>query len=71
VPVYSDINYIPTKWLAPKIELLKKYISDITEDLPESIIKKYDFISKKEAVYKVHFPKNKNDIELAKYRLSY
>ncbi|MBT3726791.1 hypothetical protein HOG21_03705 [bacterium] len=43
---------------------LKKYISDITEDLPEKIIKKYDFISKKEAIYKVHFPRNKHDIEL-------
>jgi ATP-dependent DNA helicase RecG len=71
VAIYSDINYIPSKWLAPKIELLKKYISEITEDLPESIIKKYDFISKKEAVYKVHFPRNKHDIEIAKYRLAY
>ena len=71
VPIYSDINYIPSKWLAPKIELLKKYISEITEDLPENIIKKYDFISKKEAVYKVHFPRNKHDIEIAKYRLAY
>jgi ATP-dependent DNA helicase RecG len=57
--------------LAPKIELLKRYITDISEDLPENIIKKYNFISKKEAVYKIHFPKNKNDIEQAKYRLAY
>jgi ATP-dependent DNA helicase RecG len=53
------------------MELLKKYISEIQDDLPESIIKKYNFIDKKEAVYKVHFPKNKYDIELAKYRLAY
>ena len=71
VPVYSDINYIPTKWTAWKIVKLKKYISDITEDLPEKIIKKYDFISKKEAIYKVHFPRNKHDIELWQYRLAY
>jgi len=71
VSIYSDINYIPSKWIAPKIELLKKYISEITEDLPKNIIKKYDFISKKEAVYKIHFPKNKNDIEIAKFRLAY
>lgn len=71
VPVYSDINYIPSKWTAWKIELLKKYVSDIVDELPESIIKKYNFISKKEAVYKIHFPKNKHDIELAKYRLAY
>ncbi len=71
VPVYSDINYIPSKWTSWKIELLKKYISEIVEDIPENIIKKYNFIPKKEAVYKIHFPKNKNDIEQAKYRLAY
>lgn len=71
VPVYSDINYIPSKWTIWKIWLLKKYIEEIQEDLPENIIKKYNFISKKEAVYKIHFPQNKNDIELAKYRLAY
>jgi ATP-dependent DNA helicase RecG len=51
--------------------LLKKYISEIVEDLPENIIKKYDFISKKEAVYKIHFPRNKNDLEISKFRLAY
>ena len=71
VPVYSDLNYIPSKWTAPKIDLLKKYIWDITENLPENILEKYDFISRKEAFYKIHFPKNKNDIEQAKYRLAY
>ena len=71
VSIYSDINYIPSKWTSKKIELLKKEISNIDEDLPETIIKKYNFISKKEAVYKIHFPQNKHDLELAKYRLSY
>jgi ATP-dependent DNA helicase RecG len=39
--------------------------------LPEEIIKKYGFIPKKEAYYKLHFPKTQNDIELAKTRLAY
>lgn len=71
VPIYSDLNYIPTKWISPKIKLLEKYISEIKEVLPEQIIKKYDFISRKEAFYKIHFPQNKFDIEVAKYRLAY
>lgn len=71
VPVYSDLNYIPSKWTVGKIELLKQYISDITENLPENILEKYDFISRKEAFYKIHFPRNKNEIEQAKYRLAY
>jgi ATP-dependent DNA helicase RecG len=51
--------------------LLEKYITEITEILPIEIIKKYDFISRKEAFYKVHFPRNKVDIEISKYRLAY
>jgi len=71
VPIYSDLNYIPSKWIIGKIKLLKVYIKDYKEILPESIVKKYWFISRGEAIYKIHFPKNKNDIEIAKYRLSY
>lgn len=71
VPIYPELNYIPSKWLNSKMDLLKKYISDTEEKLPESIVKKYDFISRAEAIYKIHFPKNKHDIEVAKYRLAY
>lgn len=71
VPIYPEINYIPSKWIEWKIFLLKNFVKDITEDLPEQIIKKYNFISKRDAVYRVHFPKNKQDIEQAEYRLAY
>ncbi len=71
VPVYPDLNYIPSKWLASKMELLKKYFSEIEEVLPENIIKKYNFIARKEAFYKIHFPKNNHDIDVAKHRLAY
>lgn len=71
VPIYPDLNYIPSKWTSWKIVLLKKYIEEIWETLPEEIVKKYEFIPRKEAYYKIHFPKNKHDIEVAKYRLAY
>ena len=71
VPIYSDINYIPSKWTSWKIELLKSFVWDYTEKLPEHIVEKYGFVSKAEATHKIHFPKNKNDIEVAKYRLWY
>jgi len=38
VPVYSDINYIPSKWTQPKIKNLEKYIWEYPETLPENII---------------------------------
>jgi len=73
VPIYSELNYIPSKWIKSKIEILKKYINsdNFKENLPEKIIKKYNFIPRAEAIYKIHFPKNSLDIELAKNRLSY
>lgn len=71
VPIYSDLNYIPSKWIESKMELLQSYTKDIEEDLPKEIIKKYDFISKRDAVYKIHFPANQLDIDIAKHRLAY
>jgi hypothetical protein len=47
VPLYSDINYIPSKWTSGKIELLKKYISASDQGvLPEHLVDKYNFISR-------------------------
>lgn len=71
VPVYSDVNYIPWSWIAWKMEHLKLYTKYFTETLPEKIINKYNFISKSQAIYLLHFPKTKQDFENAKYRLAY
>lgn len=71
VPVYPDINYVPWTWIATKIPLLKEYFLEIKETLPLDIIKKYKFISKSEALIKLHFPQNKMEIEEAKFRLAY
>lgn len=71
VPIYSDINYLPGHWIAGKMPLLKQYFSDVWEVLPEEIIKKYNFIPRKEAYFKLHFPKNQDDINEAKRRLAY
>lgn len=71
VPIYPDLNYIPGKWIEWKMELLAKYIDYIDETLPEDIIKKYNFISKKEAYKLLHFPKTKSDYEKARFRLGY
>lgn len=71
MPVYPDLNYIPGRWLDNKIELLRQYIREIPEELPEHIIEKYNFVSKAKAFDLIHFPKNTDDIERAKARLAY
>ncbi|NUJ98133.1 GNAT family N-acetyltransferase [Candidatus Gracilibacteria bacterium] len=71
VPIYPDANYIPGKWIESKMELLKNYFEEIQENLPLEILKKYNFLPRKEAFLKIHFPKNKLDISQAKERLAY
>ena len=53
------------------MELLTKYFATVSETLPKEIIEKYQFIDKKTALWKIHFPKNKHDIAVAKERLAY
>ena len=71
VSIYSDAQYIPGRWIESKMWNLEKYISSIEENLPEDIIRKYHFISRQEAFYKIHFPKNSHDVDIAKERLAY
>lgn len=71
VPIYSDVQYIPGSWITSKIEYVKQYCQYFPETLPKEIIDKYNFISKADAVYKIHFPQSKKDIEIAKFRLAY
>ena len=71
VPIYSDAQYIPGKWIESKMWNLEKYITEIPENLPDEILKKYNFIGRKQAFYKIHFPKNSHDVDVAKARLAY
>lgn len=71
IPVYSDFNYIPGTWIASKMKYVRNFIKEIPETLPENIINKYNFISKSQAIEKLHFPKTKHDFEIARERLAY
>ncbi len=58
----------------PKI---KRYLDEIINEvepinyLPEELIKKYNFITKKEAILEVHYPHNLKKLSLARKRLKY
>lgn len=71
VPIYSDAQYIPGRWIESKMGNLEKYIAEIPENLPQHLIKKYKFMSRKQAFHAVHFPKNSHDLDAAKIRLAY
>ena len=37
LPVYSDVNYIPGNWIREKMSLLRGFISEFSDDVPETI----------------------------------
>lgn len=51
--------------------LFDKASSDIVENIPKMILEKYKLISRKEALFKIHFPKNENDIKESRRRLKF
>lgn len=69
VPVYSDINYISGAWIRDKMVLLKNFINEIPDDIPDEIRSEKGFRKKKENVFSIHFPRDKADFERARVEL--
>ena len=69
-PIYNQTKGISSKWLRSRIKNL--LLNTIIEDpLPQEIKEKYDLLDKKEALEKLHFPANFEDIKKAKKRLGF
>ena len=68
-PVYHLTNGITNQALSKIIINALKY--DSIDNIPKYYINKYKFISKKDALNKIHMPKNSKDINEAKDRLIY
>ncbi len=71
VPVYSDLNYISGIWIHEKILLLREFISEIPDEIPESIRRKKWMRLKCENIAAIHFPASIEDFERAKQELWY
>lgn len=72
VSIYPETDGVSSKWLRGKVDtVLKKLCPPIHEFLPQLILDKYDLISLKDALVKIHFPKSINDIQIAKKRLAF
>ncbi len=71
-PFYPETAGITSKWLRSRITWLKPYIEKIVHDkLPEEVLKKYDLVNLKNAVEKIHFAKDFDEIEIARKRLAF
>lgn len=50
---------------------LKEFLECVSDPISSSIIKKYNFIDLKKAIYYIHFPTSNEDIDLARKRLAF
>ncbi|MCR5150419.1 MAG: ATP-dependent DNA helicase RecG [Clostridiales bacterium] len=70
-PVYRQTAGLSSKIIQSAVKNAFDSLDDIEEPLPEEIVRKYSFISKKNALYCMHFPKDDSQLERAKKRLAY
>lgn len=69
-PIYPETYGVSSKWLRARIKPLRRFIPELIEDfIPGNILKKEELISLTEAIEKIHFPTDVEDIKLAQTRL--
>jgi ATP-dependent DNA helicase RecG len=71
IAVYPETSGLSSKWFRKTIQSnLNNLIKDVTETLPEKIIKEHNLISLKLALYQVHLPSTINLLKRARLRLA-
>ena len=71
IPVYHTTEGLSPKMFRYFIRQVIPYAVDLKEYLPADIIQRQNFLSFAEAVKKIHFPENRQDISTAKRRLGF
>ncbi len=72
VPIYPETEGLSSKWLRFIIKpVLTELGSQISDSLPPKLVKKYDFLPLKKALWQIHFPDSFKDAELAKKRFAF
>ena len=71
-PFYPETAGITSKWLRARINWLKPHFSRIVEEkLPQEILEKYELANLTDAIQKIHFAKDFEEIEVARKRLAF
>jgi len=69
-PIYHTIQSLTSKKIAYFERSIINLNFGIEEDLPNQVLEKYQLISIKDAIYKIHLPQNSHDIFTAYRRLA-
>ena len=72
VPVYAETRGITSKWLRWKMsQLLKNYLKNIPETIPNAILKRQKLIGIQDAIKTLHFPEKLGSVKLAQKRIAF
>ncbi len=69
VPVYPLTQGVSSGFISKCVRNALSAGAELDETLPAALISKYRLCSRREAVYKIHFPKSTEDIKAARRRL--
>ncbi len=72
IAVYPETEGVSSRWIRYVMKpLLEKYLSNLSETLPQEVIKKYDLLPISKALKKIHFPSSRKDVKRAQRRFSF
>ncbi|MCH7541547.1 ATP-dependent DNA helicase RecG [Patescibacteria group bacterium] len=72
VPVYPETAGVSSKWLRTKLRnLLPDLLPRLEETLPKPLLKKHHLVTKRQALWQIHFPRNEAQISGSKKRLAF
>ena len=72
VPVYPETEGLSSRWFRYILKpLLSKFASHLPETLPEDIIRKFNLLPLREAIWQVHFPSSLTLAKKARERFSF
>lgn len=69
VPVYPLTQGVSSSFIAKCVRSALAAGDELDETLPSYLIEKYRLCSRREAIYKIHFPQSEQDIKSARRRL--
>ena len=70
-PIYPLTGNLNQKFFRTTMRGLLDRLQTLKEILPQSILKKHDLISYDSAIRSIHFPKSRDEIDEARYRLAF
>ena len=72
IPIYPETHGISSKWLRRQVyALLNEHLNELSEYLPEKLIKTNKLMDYRTAIQEIHFPKTLETAEQARERLAF